>query len=77
MSVGELATLLAAAASFLTAIAGLVVAVRTALRVEATHALVNGQSEAIGQLREDRGRARGVAEGMGIVGDFPTPPNDP
>jgi hypothetical protein len=57
-----LASLLVAAATLVSSLAGLVVAIRTGQKASATHAIVNGASEEIKGLREERGYRAGLAE---------------
>lgn len=64
MSAAELSQVLMAFAVLVSSVAGLVVAVRTGQKVSATHDLVNGASEQLNALREARGHAAGVQEGL-------------
>lgn len=50
-----------AAATLLTALGGVILAIRGQSVADKTHALVNGQSEQLNALREAKGRAEGVA----------------
>ena len=64
MNAGELAQLLVAAATLVSSLGALVVAIRTGQKASATHELVNGASEEMRVLREERGHAAGLAEGL-------------
>lgn len=63
--------LLVAAATLVSAIAGLVVAVRTGAKVSATHDLVNGQSARLETFTSTAAHSAGVAEGVAIERDRP------
>lgn len=56
------AAIILAAATLISSLAGLVVAVRSGQKASLTHDLVNGQSVALQQMREDKGFREGVAE---------------
>lgn len=71
MSAAEAAQLLVAAATLVSSLAGLVIAVRTGSKTSATHDLVNGQSEALRAMSRAEGRATGVQEGIAIERDRP------
>jgi hypothetical protein len=62
--VSEFAQICVAVATLVSSFAGLVVAVRTGQKASATHELVNGASEQMRVLREERGHAAGLAEGL-------------
>jgi hypothetical protein len=68
MTAGEIASLCVAAATLVSALAGLVVAVRTGAKVEATHTLVNGQSGALNALTGKAAYAEGVLAGSASQG---------
>jgi len=59
MTSGELASLLVAAATMVSSVAALVVAIRTGIKTDSTHDLVNGQSKHV----EDLAHAAGVSQG--------------
>lgn len=69
MTAGELAEVIIAAATLVSSVAALVVAVRTSGRVEATHALVNGQSGALTALTGKAAYAEGVLAGSAVAGE--------
>lgn len=60
MNLAELAQLLVAAATLVSSLAALVVAVRTGQKTSATHELVNGASDQLNALREAQGFRAGV-----------------
>jgi hypothetical protein len=62
----ELVAILTAAAVLISSVASLVLAIRNADKLSATHQLVNGASEQINLLREERGRQAGVQEGLQV-----------
>jgi len=62
--VSDAADLLVALATLMSSLAALVVAIRTGQKASATHELVNGASEEMRVLREERGHAAGLAEGL-------------
>ena len=64
MTSGELAALLVAAATLVSSVAALVVAIRTGIKTDSTHDLVNGQSKHV----EDLAHAAGVSQGRAEVG---------
>jgi hypothetical protein len=59
----QIAQILLAAATLVTALAGLVVAARGHAVASETKTLVNGQAEQLNTLREAKGRAEGVIAG--------------
>ena len=62
MSVAEAVQLMVAAATLVTAFAGFLVALRTGAKVEQTHELVNGHSETLLRLSQDKGHSEGLAD---------------
>lgn len=71
ISVAEVAQLLIAVATLVSALAAWRNAARAAATVESTHALVNGQSEALRQLGASQAHSEGVAEGIKLERDRP------
>lgn len=67
MTAAEAAAIIVAAATLVSSVAGLVVAVRTGVKVEATKQLVNGHAEALHNLA---GRAS-FAEGLVVGSTLP------
>lgn len=63
MTATEVSSLIVATATLLTAIGGLVVAIRTGAKVAATHELVNGQSHALNELTGKAAFAEGKLAG--------------
>jgi len=73
VSAAEWAAVLGAAATVVSSLASLVVAIRTGQKTAATHELVNGQSTALNDAIGRAARAEGRAEGTpGVVGKIPT-----
>lgn len=71
MSAPELAQLLVAAATLVSSLAALIVAVRSAGKVSATHDLVNGQTQHIAALGRAEAHRTGVQEGVALERDRP------
>jgi hypothetical protein len=63
MTAESAAALVVACATLASALASLVVALRTGKKVSETHNLVNGQAQVVQALAEARGHAAGVIEG--------------
>ena len=63
MTAAELGALMLSGATLVSALASLIVAVRTNSLQHETHALVDGQSQGIQELREAKGRAEGMIAG--------------
>jgi hypothetical protein len=59
----EIAQIILAAATLVTAIGGAAIAIRTGAKVEATHTLVNGQSGALTALTGKAAYAEGMLAG--------------
>ena len=64
MTVTEVVTLIAAITAAVVSILGASAAFYAAIKSASTHTLVNGQSHEIQALREDKGHAIGLAEGL-------------
>lgn len=64
MTPGEVAAIILAAATLISSVAGLIVAVRSAAKAEVTHDLVNGQSAALLALQGKASHAEGVQAGI-------------
>ena len=77
MSTPELASILVACATLVSALASLAVALRTGSKVDATHTLVNGQSGALNALTGKAAYAEGVLAGQTVTAsvDEPTHPH--
>lgn len=75
MTTAEIAQLCVAAATLVSALAGLVVAIRTGTKVDATHTLVNGQSGALNALTGKAAYAEGVLAGAGVPDTSQKPPD--
>ena len=71
MTPAELSTLLVAASTLLTSIAGLWVAIRSSAKQQATHDLVNGQSNRLESLARSQGVREGVDLGTKLERDRP------
>lgn len=71
MTVGEIAQLVVAVATLVTAVGGFVVAIRTGSKVEATHELVNGHSEALNSLTGKAAYAEGLLAGGALAAQEP------
>jgi len=68
---GEVAGLLVAAATFITSVAGLVVAVRSSGTAARTHDLVNGQSQRLEAMNAASARESGFQAGVRQERDRP------
>jgi len=75
MTPGEIASLIVATATLVTAIGGFVVALRTGSKVEATHELVNGHSEALTTLTGKAAYAEGLLAGRDVAASSQEPPD--
>jgi len=64
MSVAEVVTLIAAVAAAVVSVLTAVAAFYAAVKSASTHTLVNGQSHELQALREEKGHAAGLAEGL-------------
>jgi hypothetical protein len=64
MTPAEIIALVGALAAFVSSLAGLVVAIRTGVKVDSTHDLVNGQAGVMQVLSKQIGHAEGLAEGL-------------
>lgn len=70
-STSELAQILVALATLVSAIAGLVVAIRTGQKVAETHELVNGRTGLLLDATAASARSKGVLEGIDQERDRP------
>lgn len=72
MTPAEVASLIVAAATLLSSLAGLVVALRTGQKTSRTHDLVNGQAARLEAVERDKGVVQGRLEGTpGVMGKYP------
>lgn len=71
MTGGDIAAILVATATLISALASLVVAVRTGQKVQATHDLVDGQTHALLEMTGRSSRAEGIQAGIDQERDRP------